>query len=458
MSIDKIKHLYARAGFGLSPQEYNSQQTWSIDRAVDHLFDEASKVKKLPKVDLIPLNRQTMTREEIGEVMKKEREVVKEVVVGWLLRMTDSSESALVEKMALFWHGHFACEGRVGKMAQNQLSIFRKHGLGNFKDLVNAMAKDAAMIRYLNNQQNKKNKPNENFARELMELFTIGIGNYTEQDVKEAARAFTGWSSNEKGKYIFKKRQHDFDQKTFMGQTGDFNGEDIIGIILERKETAIFITDKIYRYFVNEIVDDQVIKELAEDFYKSEYDIGRLMRTIFTSDWFYDSKNIGTKIKSPTEFIAGLLRQLEGTPEKPRALLNVLKALGQNLFSPPNVAGWPGGKNWIDNSTLILRLNIPYGIFNASDMAFSVKPELEEMGKKNIKKLSVKIEFLSIMEMVEGLDQAESWSALESFFLHVPIAIQHENLENFIFGKSKRKKYLQQLCLRLMSLPEYQLC
>lgn len=453
-----IKHLYLRAGFGLNAKEWTERKDWPIKKAVNELFDQAEMAKPLALIAPINNGVRSQDPEERAIMRKAEQQLGKQVGVDWLLRMMDSRESSLVEKMSLFWHGHFACRSRAGYLANNQLNTIRKHGLGNFKDLVTAIAMDASMIKYLNNDKNKKNKPNENFARELMELFTIGIGNYTEQDVKEAARAFTGWSSNKQGVYELKKRRHDFGKKTFMDKTGSFNGNHIIDVILEKKETAYFITKKVFRYFVNEQIDESVISELAEKFYRSEYDIEQLMRAIFESDWFYDIKNIGTKIKSPTEFTVGIFRHMNGTPREPKALLKVQKALGQSLFNPPNVAGWRVGKYWIDNSTLMLRLSLPASIFNSSNLAFSVKPELEDMGRKRLKKLSATINLQPIVEMVDELNLEETLDALQVFLLQTPLTIASKELQDFVLMKSKRREYLLKFCIRLMSLPEYQMC
>ena len=184
-----------------------------------------------------------------------------------------------------------------------------------------------------------------------MELFTLGRGNYTENDIKEAARAFTGWSSEFKGEFVFRRFQHDYGEKTVLGKTGNFDGDDVLDIFLSQKQTAKFITQKIYKFFVNDNVDEEKVNWLADRFYQSNYDISKLMEDIFTSDWFYDEKNIGSKIKSPIELMAGIQRMLPMKLENEEALTFLQRALGQILFYPPNVAGWPGGKTWIDSST-----------------------------------------------------------------------------------------------------------
>jgi len=454
----QLKHLYLRAGFGLSAKEWIDRKDWSIKKAVNELFAQAEKANPLALIARVDQGPKSDDPKERAKVRTAEKQLVKQISFDWLLRMAEPKESSLLEKMCLFWHGHFACRSRAGYLANNQLNTIRKHGLGNFRDFVKAIAKDAAMIRYLDNHRNKKNNPNENFARELMELFTIGIGHYSEEDVKEAARAFTGWNSNKQGVYELKKRQHDYGEKTFMNKTGNFNGNDIIDIILERKETAYFITKKIYRYFVNQEINESIVKELSEGFYSSDYNIKQLMRDIFESDWFYDIKNIGTKIKSPTEFTVGIFRQLNGVPTQSIALLRAQKALGQTLFYPPNVAGWREGKYWIDNSTLMLRLSLPTSIFNHSNLIFSVKPELEDMGKKRIRKFSAKIDILPVVEMTKGMNSEETHETLQTFLLQTQLAIPQKGIQSFVLEKEERGKYLLNYCIRLMSLPEYQMC
>ncbi|MBK7475185.1 MAG: DUF1800 domain-containing protein [Haliscomenobacter sp.] len=358
--MEAIKHLYWRAGFGLSPAEWAEKKSMPLRKAVDELFSQARNPNLLPVPEPdLPSEPQMLDREQIQERQRIERQRVLEYNYSWLQRMSNPEEPALLERMTFFWHGHFACDIDNSVLAVQYLNTLRFHALGNFRDLVVAIAREPAMIRYLNNQQNRKDQPNENFARELLELFTIGRGNYTETDIKEGARAFTGWSSTLRGEYIFRPGQHDYNRKTFFGKTGNYDGTDIIDLILERKETALFIVGKIYRHFVHEKGPEERIKALAREFYASGYDIGRLMQAIFESDWFYAPENIGTKIKSPVELLAGMIRSLGLQFEDGLGAVFVQRALGQILFHPPNVAGWPGGRSWIDNSTLMTRLNLP---------------------------------------------------------------------------------------------------
>ncbi len=311
------------------------------------------------------------------QFMQMQRDEEKALNVAWINRMS-TTDAVLREKMTLFWHNHFACRSKDSFSAQQLNNIQRSNALGNFRELLLEVSKSPAMLQFLNNQQNKKGHPNENFARELMELFTIGRGNYTEQDVKESARAFTGWGFNKDGQFIFRQPQHDDGEKTFLGKTGNLNGEDIINRLLEQKQTAVFISTKLYKYLVNEIPDPAHVNAMADVFYNGKYEIKPLLEFVFTAPWFYQEQNTGNLIKSPVEFLVGLNRQFYITYQRPEVLLQFQKVLGQVLFYPPNVAGWPGGKNWIDSSSLMYRLKIPSTLLNGGLIDFKGKADPEE--------------------------------------------------------------------------------
>ena len=451
--MSKIKHLYWRAGFGLSPQEWEERKNWPVTKAVDQLFKEAKAAGPLQA-----LHVSSVTSKPTKEQRKMERKYVGRQNTAWLMRMANPNESAFMERMSLFWHGHFACSSKISKLAFNQINAIREHALGNFRDLVLAVAKDPSMIRYLNNQQNKKNKPNENFARELMELFTIGRGHYTEQDIKEAARAFTGWSSNLSGSFVFRRRQHDFGVKTFMGRTGKFDGDEIIDIILEQRATAQFICTKIYRYFVNEKVDTKIVNQLADQFYKSDYNIEALMRNIFTSDWFYDKKNIGIKIKSPVDLLAGMSRGLNVQYDNEQALIFAQKALGQVLFNPPNVAGWAEGKAWIDNSTMMLRLNLITYLLYASDVDFRTKSDLKASSRnKAMRKLEARVNLAPLQQILSTNDQERTIEELSDFLLQRDPAVDKKLIQQYA-QSGTGQDFMKMAIARITSLPEYQLC
>lgn len=403
-----------------------------------------------------------MSRDERRAMRRQSRQQVRQLNTAWVERMVDGQNS-LREKMTYFWHGHFACQNRNIYFIQNQINTIRKHALGNFKDLVMAIAKDPAMLLFLNNQQNRKQHPNENFARELMELFTLGRGNYTEKDIKEAARAFTGWGINRRTyEFRFQKRFHDFGSKTFLGKTGNFNGEEIIDIILKQEQTAKFIAEKIYCFFVNDVPDQRIIDRLGRQLYQSNYNIGALMRTIFTSGWFYQKQNIGAKIKSPVELLVGLRRNFDIDFNKKNASLFIQKVLGQVLLFPPNVAGWPGGQTWIDSSTLMFRLRLSYLIFKAADLEVVAKAEgdVNKQGfvNRRMRRLDAKIHWKSYIQYFAGeANKKKLYRDLTGFLLQVEHPKNQEFVNRFANG-STTNDLIKTISLGIVSLPEYQMC
>ncbi|CAN5651060.1 DUF1800 domain-containing protein [soil metagenome] len=412
---------------------------------------------------------QKLTAEQKKAIRQQSRDGLKSLNQRWLQEMINS-EAQLRERMSLFWHGHFACRVINIYFQQELLDIIRNNATGNFGELLRAVSKSSAMLQFLNNQQNRKQKPNENFAREVMELFTMGRGNYSEKDVKEAARAFTGWGFNIQGEFVFRKNQHDDGSKTFLGETGNFEGDDIIDIILKQKTTAVFIVKKIYRYFVNDNPNEEKVSLLADRFYKSDYNLATLMEDIFISDWFYDDKNIGTKIKSPIDLLAGIRRLLPMELEDDNMQLLFQRALGQILFYPPNVAGWPGGKSWIDSSTLMLRLRIPQ-ILTANE-AVNINPKSDDdvmMGQMTEEKKAAQLK--------KGFGKMTSasvdWDAVTKVFAKqsrenlLPVITKtvlqtNSNSNNALLVKylnnDSRENYIKSAIVHLMSTPEYQLC
>jgi uncharacterized protein (DUF1800 family) len=326
------------------------------------------------------------------------------------------------------------------------------------------------MLNFLNNQQNRKDHPNENFAREVMELFTLGRGNYTENDIKEAARAFTGWSSDLKGEFIFRQRQHDYGTKTLLGKTGNYDGDEVLDILLSQKQTAKFITQKVYKFFVNDTIDEAKVNWLADRFYQSTYDIGKLMEDIFTSDWFYDEKNIGSKIKSPIELMAGIQRMLPMKLENEEALTFLQRALGQILFYPPNVAGWPGGKTWIDSSSLMLRMRLPQLINDVDELNVKVKDDDDQMmgrkapedgvkpmgnGKRGV--IRATIDWKEYIGHFEKVQKDQLIGSIASNLLQTKSGVSNELIKQYADAGSK-ESFIKTATLQLMSTPEYQLC
>ncbi len=417
--------------------------------------------------DVVDMQKKEIDAAKRKKIREQSREDLKNLNIRWLDEMINS-EAQLREKVALFWHGHFACRVVNSFFQQELLDVVRANALGSFKELLRGVSKSAAMLQFLNNQQNKKQHPNENFAREVMELFTLGRGNYTENDIKEAARAFTGWGFNVGGDFVFRKNQHDTGTKTVLGKTGNFDGDDIIDILLEQKQTALFITKKIYKFFVNENSDAEKVEWLGNRFFQSGYNIKNLLEDIFTSDWFYAEKNIGTKIKSPIELLAGIRRFLPMQMNNDQAQLLFQRTLGQVLFYPPNVAGWPGGKNWIDSSTLMLRLRIPQ-ILTANEV-LNIRPKDDDdvmMGQMMEAKMK------KIKEAAKGGIGVVDWGLVNNVYASTnrenlltkisETLLQSKNKLNItVLGKhvnnESRENYIKSAIVNIMSTPEYQLC
>ncbi len=460
-SLTHIKHLYWRAGFGISPDEANKLTELSLDPIVDRLF-ECPYPENLHIVDkdTVPEGIKMMPAIERKTIQKERREYGEMLNAYWLEQLA-ATRNPLLEKITLFWHGHFACRIENIYAIQELNNIQRKYALGPFKDLLMAVSKNSVMLQFLNNQQNKKSHPNENFARELMELFTLGHGNYSEQDVKESARAFTGWGfDRETLDFVFRVKQHDYEDKIVFGKTGNFDGEDIIDLILANRLTAYFICRKIYKYFVNDNPDEIIIEELADGYRANNYNTESLLKTIFKSKWFYDEKNIGAKIKSPVEFITGLTRTFKINYNDKKVLLQMQRGLGQILFYPPNVAGWAGGRNWIDSSTIMLRLKLPSLLLSGGVIDFDFQSDdpdafkMMEMHNRQREKVR------------EKANTTIDWKIALSMF---PENATRDEVMNAILQPAlsqvqKDKLYelnestLQKLLIQLVSMPEYQMC
>jgi uncharacterized protein DUF1800 len=395
-NYDFAAHLLERAGFGGTPEEIQALAKITPAQAIARLVRfEGTDISQLPPFDHsgihdpglepFPPTRPAVTdlAKEKGEALgikvkptgnRRLQPVVNEffywlrasvletnrVSYWWANRML-TSPRPLQEKMALFWHGHFASnEAKVRDYRKllGQLELFQKQGTGNFRDLTVAVAQDPAMLSFLDAGVNVKGASNENFAREIMEIFTMGVGHYTEADIREAARAFTGWNYVDL-KFVVNKDQHDDGEKTFLGHTGRLDGVDVIDIIMQQPATADYIAGKIYRYFVREDLSPELQKKLGAILRENHYEITPLLETIFLSRDFYSPASVGTQIKSPVQLAVSTYKKLgqRNIPGVPDFNL-VTAALGQQLFSPPTVAGWAGGQSWITPGLLLERGNL----------------------------------------------------------------------------------------------------
>jgi uncharacterized protein (DUF1800 family) len=477
----KNQHLLWRAGFGPMAEEYHQLATASHKSYVNSLFKASAKGPEMIDVAdnavkglVMGVQEASTKKRDLDEMERRRlrqqsREDIKNLNLTWLNQMVNS-EQQLREKMSLFWHGHFASRNLNILYQQQLLDVIRQNALGNFGNLLRDVSKSAAMINFLNNNQNKKGHPNENFAREVMELFTMGRGNYTENDIKEAARAFTGWGANLSGEFTFRKFQHDDGKKTLLGKTGNFNGDDVLNILLEHKQTASYITRKIYRFFVNDVPDEAHVTWLADRFYQSHYDIKELMKDILSSEWFYDAKNIGCRIKSPVELIVGIRRALPMKLENEQVQLLLQRLLGQLLFYPPNVAGWPGGKNWIDSSSLMFRLRIPQLIYDNDEVALSPKDDddqmmgmkdmgkkMGKMGKKGGQVISAAVDWEAYLKKFEKVPREKLLTSIAGILIQGAEPVNEKIISRYI-DASSRESYIKTVTIQLMSTPEYQLC
>ena len=399
-SYEFAAHLYERAGFGAAPEEIQRLAEMTPGEAVSFFVDyenisndhldpfEHSGVWE-PGMDPLPKSRPAATDQarDTGSSMgipvdpdsnRPIQPIVNQFFYAlranefecrrasqwWAERML-TTRRPLEEKMALFWHNHFATTDtkvRDYRKLLIQLELFHGHATGNFKELLLGVTKDPGMLAFLDNAENVKEHPNENFGRELMELFSMGVGNYTEKDIREASRAFTGWT-DDKLQFVVHADQHDTGQKTVLGQTGNFDGEDIINVICEQPATANFIAAKIYRYFVRKDISPDLQKELGRVLRSNNYETKPLLQKIFLSKDFYSSASIATQIKSPVLLSISTFRKLglDRIPGIPDYNSSTRK-LGQELFHPPNVAGWAGGRAWITPATLLDRGNFAHNL------------------------------------------------------------------------------------------------
>ncbi|HYA20464.1 MAG TPA: DUF1800 domain-containing protein [Burkholderiales bacterium] len=392
MGYDEARLLLNRTGFAASENQVNEFAKLSREQAVERILRGARDMVVTappawvndpitpPRIlhNLSPEERKTKRQEEIRKGIE---------LRAWWLQEMIATPSPLTEKMTLFWHNHFVSSQqkvRYSKLMYQQNVLLRKYALGNFGELLHAVSKDPAMIVYLDSATNRKGHPNENFAREVMELFTLGEGHYTETDVKEAARAFTGWSIEpETGEFRWRPFFHDDGIKTVLHKSGNLEGDAVLDILLAQPDTADFIVAKMWREFIAPTPDPREVARIADQFRGSHYEIKIALRAILLSDAFYSQNNRALLIKSPVELVVGTLRQFDFSVPDALPFAFAAAQLGQNLFSPPNVKGWPGGEAWINSATLLARKQFLERLFRAQEMPQLMRTALKEKAKAN---------------------------------------------------------------------------
>jgi uncharacterized protein (DUF1800 family) len=475
-------HLYRRAAFGAPPYQ-PGLCTWDgLQQAVAQgheatfaqLFDAGEALADYDRVmdKLAPAGGQGRYYDPNSDLG------LHELQAWWLHRMIHSP-FPLRERLTLFWHNHFATSiakvrSPVLMMRQNQ--ILRAHALGKFAPFVLAMSKDPAMLMWLDSNSNVKGKPNENYARELMELFTLGVGNYTEKDIREAARAFTGWHTNAQvnpgyyqpgmegqARFVFTSSQHDYGEKTLFGQQGKWDGGDVVRILLEQPAAARFLVRKLYRAFVSEGAEppDRLVEPLAEQLRKSDYDIGGLLRTILVSRLFFSNHAYRRRVKSPVEYVVGLTRTLDvqNSVGLSTALAVTLESMGQKLFAPPNVKGWDGGRAWLNSATLVARHNVAWSFLgDAPDRT----NEMRSRGYYDQVPTIPRINVLTLLQPVIRKSSDEQVGFLLDFFLQGDANLEvREKLAGFLkddgLTPAERSNRLRDAVHTILLMPENQL-
>ena len=480
-------HLLNRAGFGGTPSEINQLAGLSQPRAVSSLIDYENIPDPVTNPDWAHpdpermqryrdyINKKdTVTTEERKQFQQEQARYIQQSMVelrGWWLRRMAYGPRPFQEKMTLFWHGHFATS--VEKVRDpyymwRQNDLFRRLATGNWELLLIEAGQDPAMLVWLDQAQSRRGHPNENFAREVMELFALGEGHYTEKDVTEGARCYTGWSLDRMNQqYVYRPFLHDDGVKTFLGRTGDLDGNDAIATIVAQPQAAVFITGKLWNYFAGQMPSPELNEALAEAFRANGNNFKPLLRTMFTCEEFYSPEIIRNMVKSPVQWLVGSVRMLECPLPPPLICMGMLRQLGQDLFAPPNVKGWDGGVTWITTNTLLTRYNDAQSLvrgtvpnFTAAD--FARKANANGGGQKYAR-------FVQNLRM-GGVDPAkiftpqelgsknELLAAVERRLLQSPLTgDQEKTLTDFLDSKPQLNHDDILTVIRLvMSTPEFQ--
>lgn len=487
---EQARHLLWRAGFGGAPDQVRAIADWGPKRAVEALVNvaaiegypwpgpdrfEGEIVRELNEAERLEYRRAQRDRDEDTlarfrtmrqRQQRLDRTQIRDMQRWWLERMIETPRP-LEEKMTLFWHSHFATsyrtiENSYHMFLQNQL--FRANAIGNFGELLRRIIRDPAMIKYLDNDQNRKRAPNENLARELMELFSLGEGHYSENDIKEGARALTGYTFSGNG-FVFEADQHDDDPKRILGARGRLGGDEFVDAILAQRACSEFLCSKLYRFFVGDIPAPgepafgavrSVIVSLAGTMRSSGYELAPVLERLFLSEHFYDPRNVRAQIKSPATLVVGAVRSMR-TPVRDLGILaDALELMGQDLFFPPNVAGWEGGRSWINTSTLFVRQNIlNFLLTGKTPTGYDALAELERYDPSTL------LRDLAETDPGADRDPEKAVRYLLRFALGgEPDARKAMSLVEFVQGNGGRvtPDVLTGVLALITAMPEYQLC
>lgn len=493
-AVEDAAHLLRRAGFGGTPEQIEQLHQMGLKAAVDYLVDY-DKVRvnfeSLNSKQVLPFTPDPFRdgyepsqeeRNAYVKIRKRNDSIENANMTEWWLRRMVATPRPLEEKLTLFWHGHFTSglrEVKTPSMMLDQQQVFRDNALKDFRSMLAAICIDPAMMRYLDNVNNVVKEPNENFGRELLELFTIGVGHYTELDIKSAARAFTGWTvSRETGRFEYNTKAHDYSPtKMIFGRMGDINGGQVVDMILARPETAEHIAGRLWTFFAGQEPSAAFKKALGRTFFEQRFQFRPFLKLLFSCQAFYSPEVVGQRIKSPVELIVGMYRELEIRPYNAAIMARGAREMGQELFQPPNVKGWDGGLKWINTASLMERYNYPLNLL------YGCKPPDEK--PEAVSDIPELLTNLGIAERAANMEQPpfDPYPILKRYDLKTPSAIvdhfarrllaapldeaAKKKLENYFvlqLGGEKKGSEIEHLAnvVRglihlMMSSPEYQI-
>ena len=483
-NYEMAAHLLNRAGFGGSPAQIQKLGDLTHEGAVSFLIDyenlyddtinpdwarpnpeEIKQLREALKAAPTPQDRR-----QVQQAADKVRQTRFLELRGWWLQRMARGPRPFQEKMVLFWHGHFATSA---EKVQNpyymwrQNELFRRLATGNWELLLNEVGKDPAMLVWLDQAQSRKEHPNENFAREVMELFALGEGHYTEHDITEGARALTGWSlDGENEKFVYRPRIHDDTVKTFLGRTGNLDGDDVIATIVEQPQAAKFITAKLWNYFAGQVPDQKLNEALANSFRQNGNNFKPFLRVMFRSEEFYSDDIVRNQVKSPVQWLIGSVRMLESDLPPTLVSWGMLRQLGQDIFAPPNVKGWDGGVTWITTNTLLTRYNDAQSLVQGTLPSLSASDFAKKAGGQgggHLEKAFQRIRMggVNVEKILTPDERADKDTIVASLQHRLFQTTLHENqqetLQEFLDSKTKMSDADVAETIRLMmSTPEYQ--
>ena len=426
-NLSAAAHLFRRGGFGANRQELDAAVKLSPSEAVDGLVHGAETSE-------FQIEMQSLLRAALATGN------VRQLAAQWAYRMLHTP-APLLEKMTLFWHGHFATSAvKVDnvRLMQTQNELLRKHALGNFQELAIEISRDPAMLLYLDSATNRKSHPNENYAREIMELFCLGEGNYSERDVRELARCFTGWEIK-RNRFRFNRYQHDSGEKTVLGVSGVESGEEAVRIVTDNPNAPRFIARKLVRFFVLDEPEpsDELLAPLATQLRENALDIGPTVQRILGSNLFFSPRTRGRKVRSPVELGIGFLRVFDGSTDFFQ-LADALEQLGQGLFTPPSVKGWDGGRSWINSSTLLGRANLIHRILNGNKTRFNKRSLADYFAAKG----------------VDSIDEVADY--LQASLFAVPIPMPATERLREVANRNQNSTWVNLAVHAFCTLPEFQ--